>query len=305
LWLDSVNFFVFYLLLGAQICDSFTEFFNLGFRRFEKYLNETQTALITSAIHILAVISGVLVFQTALAAAVCFFASRVIALLIVMWATKGHFQDVRWSGLRLALARVRSTWAFALEVALFTGYSQIDTLVINHFLGHESLGIYQAGMKLVEGACRIAPVLAQVLIPRLAATTSQSAKFKTGALRAVATFCTVGAAGCAVLYFGAPWIVQYVYGQSFAALEPLLPLFGVMLFLRYLETATGMLLVSYGLQYLKVWLVLGQFLFVILLGVLALKFWGLVGWQVGCLAGTEVGNTFGCCVGCSLGKLLG
>lgn len=285
LWLSTNDFSIFLLLLAAQVCDSFAEFFNLGFRRYEKFLNETQTAMATSAIHILVVIAVVLVYQSAFAAAVSFLASRATALLAVIWATKWVFQDVRPSGLKAAWLRIKSTWAFALEVALLTGNSQTDTLVINHFLGHASLGIYQAGMKLVEGACRIAPVLAQLLIPRLAAASSQGAKFKAEAWRSIAAFGAVGAAGGAVLYLGAPWIVQYLFGKSFAALEPLMPLFGVMLLFRYLETATGLLLVAYGLQHRKVWLVLGQFLFVIAFGIYAVQSWGLVGWQTASIVG--------------------
>ena len=279
-WLNANDFGILLLLLGAQLFDSFAEFFNLGFRRFAKFKHETHTAILMSAVHLVFVIGAVILFKSALAAAASFIASRLTALLIVAWNTRTYFQDVRLTSMRIAWLRIKGTWAYALEVALFTAYNQTDTLVINYFLGHTRLGIYQAGMKLVEGACRIAPVLAQILIPQLAKEVDNHNNFVATAWRTMGIFFAVGSAGGVVLFVGAPWIVKYALGNEFAALESLLPLFGLMLLCRYLETATGLLLVAYGLQHRKVWLVLSQMIFVVAAGTYAVQSAGLAGWQV-------------------------
>lgn len=284
-WLDATDFSILSLLLAAQLFDSFSEFFNLGFRRFSKFTYEARTAIFTSAAHLLVVIGLVMIFKSALAAAVAFFASRLMALLIVVWTTRTYFDDTRLTSIGAACLRIKGTWAYALEVALFTVYNQTDTLAISYFLDHTRVGIYQAGMKLVEGACRIAPVLAQLLIPQLAKEVDNHKDFSAAAWRTVGIFGAVGSAGGAVLFVGAPWIVKYVFGAEFTELQPLLPLFGLMLLCRYLETATGLLLVAYGLQHRKVWIVLGQMIFVIVAGTYAVQNKGLGGWQMANIVG--------------------
>jgi hypothetical protein len=58
-----------------------------------------------------------------------------------------------------------------------------------------------------------------------------------------------------------------------------MPLFGLILFLRFIETGVGLLLVAKNLQSIKVWLVALQLIFMLCGGFYMLNIMGLKGWQ--------------------------
>jgi len=276
---------VFGLLALAQLFDSFGEFFNLGFRRDNRFQAEAQTAVATSLLHLCVMAVAVGLAGSALYAAAGFALSRGIGLLVLALRSAAATGQVKPAPLGTVPPLLRATWAYGGELALFTAYSQVDTLLVNSVLGAAGVGLYQAGMKLVEGVCRLAPVLAQFVLPSLAARHTDAQSFNRFAARVVGVMGSIGLLGGAVLAFGAEPLALRVYGTQYAGLAPLLPLFGAILVLRFLETAFGLLLVARGRQNTKVWLVAGQLLFVIGAGYPALHSAGLMGWQWAVVAG--------------------
>ena len=147
-------------------------------------------------------------------------------------------------------------------------------------LGPAGVGLYQAGMRLVEGACRLAPVFAQYVLPSLSAHAADPKRFMRRVLRVLGIFGAIGVLGGLTLALNADFIANVLYGKEFSALVPLLPWFGVLLVLRYLETAGGLIIVAKGLQSVKIWIVAAQLIYVLAVGPYALNHWGLIGWQI-------------------------
>ncbi|OIQ66052.1 hypothetical protein GALL_523840 [mine drainage metagenome] len=149
-------------------------------------------------------------------------------------------------------------------------------------MGPAVLGMYQAGMKLNQGASRIAPVLAQILLPELSrrAAAGPGHNFARYAALAVAAFAAIGAAGAAVLMIDPTWLAAHLFGKQYAGLARLLPLFGCMMFMQFVETGAGLTLVARGLQSKKVWLVAAQLLLLLSAGTYFIQQHGLPGWQL-------------------------
>lgn len=279
---------IFALLALAQLFDSFGEFFNLGFRRDGRYQSEALTAVVTSVLHLACMGIAVAVWGDALQAALAFALSRGVGLGIIAWRSMAVTGPVRPAPLRKVQPLLRATWAYGGELALNTGYSQVDTLLVNSVLGISGVGLYQAGMKLVDGVCRLAPVVAQFVLPTLASHRYNKQRFRRSALRVMALMGGIGIVGGGLLIFFAQTIGSKLYGDQYSSLAALMPLFAALLCLRYIETACGLLLVARGMQHIKVWLVAVQFMIVLGLGYPALQRYGIPGWQWCVIGGLSV-----------------
>ena len=279
-WLDPEADLLFIALLIAQLCDSFGEFFNLGFRRDNRFTDEAKTAVATSSLH-LCLVGGVLLFHGSLAfATLAFCLSRAVGCWYIRQRSAAAVGIIRPAALAQVPTLFRGSWAYAGELLLFTAYAQADTLIVKAVLGPAGVGLYQAGMRLVEGACRLAPVFAQYVLPSLSAHAADPKRFMRRVLRVLGIFGAIGVLGGLTLALNADFIANVLYGKEFSALVPLLPWFGVLLVLRYLETAGGLIIVAKGLQSVKIWIVAAQLIYVLAVGPYALNHWGLIGWQI-------------------------
>lgn len=270
---------VFLLLFFAQLFESFSEHHTLGFRVKAHFSKEAATASLVSTWHIILMTIVAAVFPSLLAISIAFAISRLSGMLITAIRSSASIGPVIRAPWRTVIDTLRSTWAYALELGLLTTYGQLDTLIINGMLGASAVGLYQSGMKLVQGAGRVAPVLAQVLLPSLASATSDSRKFKSMCFRTLVVFVGVGGLGCLFLTVFASQITNVLFGIRYAELTPLLPMFGVLLLIKFTETGMGLILVARGQQAQKVWFVAGQLLFLLVSGTAALGKYGLPGWQ--------------------------
>lgn len=281
-WLNAHAAALFGALLVAQTCEAFNELYTLGFRAKSQFREETITASLVSAWHIVVMLTVTLWLHDAVAAAWAFAASRCSGMLLTRLRCHRYFGAVRPAPLRTTPGTLRRSWAYALELGLFTTYSQLDSLIINTFMGPAVLGLYQAGMKLNQGASRVAPVLAQILLPELSrrAAAGTGHDFTRYAARTLGVFAGIGACGAAVLMVNPTALANLLFGQKYTGLAPLLPLFGCMLFMQFVETGAGLTLVARGLQSKKVWLVAAQLVLLLSAGTMMLRQHGLAGWQL-------------------------
>lgn len=274
------------LLLLAQVADSFGEFYNLGFRRMSAYVPEATTAIATSSLHLVLMVGLVLLWPHAVAAALVFAVSRCVGALIVVLRVSRLAGPVRPAPVRSVKPLLREIWPYTGELGVFTAYGQMDSLIVNHFLGVAGVGLYQAGMKLVDGACRLAPVLAQLILPGLTYRANDPQQERAAVLKVLGGLGAMGLAGMAVLVLGADLVVSHLFGSRFAELRPLLPGFGLLILFKYLETAGGLVLVARGLQHLKVWLVVAQLALALGLGLVLMGRYGMAGWQAAVIGTT-------------------
>lgn len=276
---DTQSRTYFCLLLLAQVAESFTEFYNLGFRVRGQYQHEASLSSATSLVHIVVMLSTLFAVHSLLAVCVAFACSRLLGLWLTAMYIAHVWQGVRPGSIKDGLTVIKSGWSYALEIKLSTLYTQLDAVIIFNLLGATTLGIYQAGMKLVLGVCRLSPVLAQLVLPKVSYAYTHSPK-AAGLLfiKTFLGFCVIGLLAMLVMTMFADWITMTLFGAKFVALSQWLPVFGAILWLRFMETGAGLIVVAKNLQAQKVFFVFIQLLAMITLGYLAIKYHGLAGW---------------------------
>lgn len=204
---------VFLLLLGAMVGEGFTEFFNAGFRARSRFGAETKIAIVAAWLYPLSV--GVVAWLTGslVAIAAAYFASRVF----ITWLTwrrlipiVGRLYPV---SLRRGWAHMRTAISYAFDAGLSGIFGQLDSVVLNHYIGPAAVGVHQAGMRLFLAGSGFATVLANVFLPRAAAAhigPADAFAAENGKLQL--TFLVVGAAFGLVLAVGGRWFAPLLFG---------------------------------------------------------------------------------------------
>lgn len=248
-WVLGVDYKqVFLCLLVASVADTFSEFLNAGFRARDRFDVETRIATITSLSHAVIVAGAVFVYPTAEVAALAYTASRLVVLAITLPAVARHFAAPRLAGLEASLARLRKAISYAIDFGFQSLFGKIDSVVLYHFIGPVSVGLYQAGMRVFEGGATAASVLANVFLPRAAGKSNNGAEFGLESNKIQATFLVFGALfGIAMAVFSEA-LVDSLFGAAYGDLATLFPLFGLLFFVRFAAAAWGVILTASGEQ---------------------------------------------------------
>lgn len=239
------------LLLGANVSLSFAQFFYLPLRAIDHLATETRLSLAGSILVFAMVLPAVLLGAGPILAAVAFMAARLIHVALAghvcRQALSGPWPAFGW---REAAATLSSGLPFGVHLVLGALYFQIDTLIIQHLLGQKEVGVYQAGFRLLAGAQILAEALGNAYLPQMARCSDREELLgMTAAFFRQAA--TVGLVGFVLLSAGAPWLVAFLYGDEYQTLAGLLPFFGVVLAIRYVGSAWGMLLTVCGRQMVR------------------------------------------------------
>ncbi len=254
---------VFFSLLLAAVADCFSEFLNAGFRARNRFDVETKIATVAALTHASIVCGSVYLSPTMETAAMAYAASRLVVLAITVPAVAKCFAMPQLAGFHAAFARLRNTVSYAVDFGFQNLFGQIDSIVLNSFVGPVAVGLHQAGMRIFLGGAQVAPILANVFLPRASASTQSKAGFSRESRRVQFVFLGFGAAfGLALAVLAQP-LVSLIFGQGYRALIPLLPLFGLLFFLRFAAGAWGLILTAAGQQSYRMqlgllhWLVIG------------------------------------------------
>lgn len=271
---------VFWLLLASSILASFCEFLNTAFRGIGQFKKETNIATAGSLIHFVLLLGVLLIKPDVMLVAFAFIFSRMIFLAISWGAYKNHIGNIH---IRVGFHReqlsntLMSGFPYATDAGFTNLFYQVDTIIIAHYLGFVSLGLYQAVTKWLQGAMQFAPVLANVYIPKIASIFEDKAELSRISDVFNTKMLILGVlGGGGFLIFGAR-LSAYIYGDAYAQASALWPAVGVLMFLRYLSGAQGTLLMAAGFQKVRV---TTQFFALILLLSTApflLKMFGLMG----------------------------
>lgn len=282
---------VFMLLLGAQLADALTEFLNVGFRATNRFGDETRIASLAVVLQF-AIVALLLWWQaTPLMAAGSFLLSRLAVLLVTWLAQRRYFAELKPAPFVLAWARIRATRAYAVDFGLQSLLGQVDSIVLNHFVGAAAVGLYQAGMRLFNGGAQAAAVLASVFLPRAAAAAQlqdNGHSLRHESARVQWVFVGFG------LFFGlalcglAEPLVRLLFGAQYLGLVKVLPWFGLLFFVRFFASSWGVLLTSAGAQRYRAAMNAAHWTLIGLLSLVLVPRFGLIGWLLCLTAGNAL-----------------
>lgn len=242
---------LFLLMALAGLVDSISDFLNVGYRATNRFSSETRIATVSSVSQFFILAGAIWCRNEILIAACAFLVSRILVLLITWVDQAKYFASLRPSPMPQALGRLKSALSYAYDFGLQNLIGQVDSLVLNHFLGPVAVALHQAGMRLFLGGGQIANVLGNVFIPKLSGLQNNSASFNVQAHNLQTAFLASGALFGLTLTLAATPIVHLLYGQAYLPLIPMMPWFGLLFFVRFFAAAYGVLLTSAGKQSLR------------------------------------------------------
>lgn len=261
---------LFITLSVAAILQSYAEYFIAPLRAFGRYDLEAYLAAVGNAVQFL--LAGVTAWAggSPTAVAVGIMVSR-LAYASASWAVLSRLVRIPRAADdgTSVWATLRELWPYGIDGALTSIWGFLDVVVVRILFGAHIVGLYSAGQKCVQGVVALAPVVGNVMIPRLA---------RQATLRAPDTWRLASYAGCLMIAVGATfalpliaaprWVVDVAFGPEFAELEHWLPWFGAILLARFTGAAFGVVLSAIGLPKKRV---VGQVAaLLIYLGVIAL-----------------------------------
>ena len=263
-WLGRDDAHLFALLLLALISESFTEFFAIGFRARERFDLDARLAAISSAIYSVLVAVVAWYWGSALAVAWAYVVSRCVVSAIAMFMLQQVLGErVRPSSLLAGWQVVRRTLSYAVDTIMGALFGQIDSVVLQHFSGPVAVGLHQGGMRFFLAGTQAGTVLANVFIPRAAAShQGPQAQHEREKWHLQCAFLVLGVSGGLAFILGGPWFVQHLLGPSFAALAGLTALFGVLFVVRSAVSAWGIVLTVEGGQRYRAFASFGHWLLV-------------------------------------------
>jgi O-antigen/teichoic acid export membrane protein len=176
----------------------------------------------------------------------------------------------------VALPTLAAGLPFAVHAAVGTLNVNVDTLVVQHSLGAASVGVYQAGMRLLLGALVVADALNYVYLTRLAAAYRAPAEFDRMATRMTRHLVALGVAVYAALLAGGGPAAALAF-RGYPGLDALLPLFGFLAFVRYAGVSYGTALTLGDRQGLRVVATAAVLALGLALNVVVVPRFGLVG----------------------------
>lgn len=277
-WMQPETRILFGALLVAALADAMTEFFNVGFRATNRFADETRLASVASFLQF-AIVSGAVWWASdALVAAGAFMVSRLIVLVMTCFSQARYFAGLSVGSIASGLERIRAVFAYAIDFGLQSLFGQVDSLVLNFYVGPAAVGLYQAGMRLFNGGAQAANVLANVFLPRAARVANDAQKFGIESARVQWTFVAIGLCFGLLLAIAAEPLVMILFGRSFKGLIDVLPWLGLLFFVRFFAASWGVVLTSAGQQKFRAVANFAQWIVVLGCAALVVPRWGVVGW---------------------------
>lgn len=245
---------MFLLLLLAAILFSFGDFICAPFRAKDAFQEETKVIVVANVLHFLLVVGLIAYGADIIVIAIAFVVARLIYVLFALRVYKqviGNFEFPQ--NLRLTIgSRLKTGFSYAIDLGLLNVYMQIDTVLIKYYLGSYAVGIYQSGAKLVQGYFALAQVLNNLYIPKIANQSGKSNDIASVFNRLLFQSIFIGTLGYFFFSVLLIEVMPRVLGSNYSELNYLYPYFGLMVFVKYLAGAFGIVLAGIGFQKVRV-----------------------------------------------------
>jgi O-antigen/teichoic acid export membrane protein len=246
---------ILWVLLVGGLIGSFAESYIAVFRGLNRYHEETVIMVWVNLLHVGAICLLLWLGSGVLGVAWGILGSRVL-FLAMSWRTFRRMQP-QLPGFQVGSAAegwhyIKVGFPFAAESGFTNFQSQADTLIVNYFLGPVAVGVYQAGLRLMQGANSFAQVLSNVYMTAMAGKLDDAGAMKLFGNRLFYQMLLIGALCFLVFTIGAEPITRLLYGAKYAALVELMPWFGLVLLARYVAASHGVILSAIGMQSFRV-----------------------------------------------------
>jgi O-antigen/teichoic acid export membrane protein len=250
---DRIDILLLFMIMA--IAESFIDFFNYVLRSLGHFGEEARLAFISSFFQFLLLLSIAFAFRNAVWVAFGYAASRIFTLLLTLRIVN-RYMSLNNIGSYLAFHTIPRTllsgFPYAADMGVSTLNSVLDNVILKQLADVRSVGVYQAGARLMLGGTTFATVISNVYLPKVSALDCDSFEYlKTIDKMNLMSICAGGILGL-VFAFGNTLIVNILFGPDYQQLGELLPWFGLVLVLRYIAASCGVNLTASGHQIMRV-----------------------------------------------------
>lgn len=252
LQLNLADGLLFLILLCTAFATTFTELHMIPLRALNQLGSEARdTALISLATVI--VIASIAYFlpNNILFVASGFLVARIVTLLVAQKRRQIWIASQHSTTLKLPWKKIIP---FGIDSAITNFSSGLDSILMQKLSGTAGVGLYQAGVRLAQGALTFAPVIAGVFLPRLAGLKQphiNKSFTENPASQLRLCMSGIGFLGGATFVLLGPWIVLTLYGHAYLGLAAMMPWFGIAVQLRYVAAGVGVALSAAGAQWMR------------------------------------------------------
>ncbi|EKS8363652.1 oligosaccharide flippase family protein [Bacillus thuringiensis] len=272
------NFEIFFLLLVSHIFWSFGTFLCLPLRSLSYFNVEAKINLYGNIVHILIVMISLYMNADKTMVAVAFICSRLFNFVYAYRVYMKYIGKIAIKHIKIKkiILNLKQNFPYAIHLAIGTLYFQVDTIVVQYYIGNTGLGLHQAGIKILTAGLIFSDALTNVYITRLSKVESNEKLIILGTQMNTYMLLVGGLLSIGVINF-ADLIINIMYGESFISTIPLLYGFAITLFLRYFAATHGAVLTISNKQGLRALGVTLSLLINVLCNVLLIPRFGLKG----------------------------
>lgn len=249
---DELSKKVFGVLFLSCVINSFGEYYGTALRALGFYVEEAVVQFVYTVLMLGATVAVGFGTSSVVAVAVVLVVVRLVLLLGLQRALKRRvsYRIPSFEFSRIVSSARRGV-AYAMDQGVSNFLMNIDVVLVSTVMGSSAAGIYQAGQKLVQGYSATAMIVSNVYIPKLARSASSPSDFRRGAIVVGKYMLMLGVIGAALLGGFPDVLVRLVYGPKFESLVALMPIFALLIFLRFIGATFGLCLTALGKQKLR------------------------------------------------------
>lgn len=236
------------LLLVSNLLEALAETYFVAIRAVDRFFLEAKTVSAINVGQLLLIGVAAYIAPSVENFALAYLMGRLLQLFTILMVFNCAFGPITLTSIGAATSMAIRTRAYAIDFALGNLFGHIDSIVLRGLAGVSSVGVFQAGMRLFQGGAQLAPILANVFLPSAARSANDGKLSVQLVERLQLAFLISGAIGGIILAYWGEEIVRSLYGDAFTSLERLMPLFGLLFFVRFFAASWGVLLTATGHQ---------------------------------------------------------
>jgi O-antigen/teichoic acid export membrane protein len=276
---DRESTLVFCLLFLGAAANSFAMLFNYAIRALGRFARESGNNIVLNVLPVVMVTAAAVWGYGPLGVAIALLLARILGFGFSYWVYMREVGPLELKGVSRhdVVVALKEGFPFGVYMTLSVLYLQLDTLLIKHLIGSASVGVYQSGIRILMAGLIFADAINSAFLQRLSGLIGERSKFMTSAKTMVRWQLFFGTCGLIVFNHFGQALVHLIYGEGYRELYALMPLIGIVLWLRYWGSGWGLQLTISNQQSKRVLILLGSLLGSLALNLLLIPRLGLQG----------------------------
>ena len=176
-----------------------------------------------------------------------------------------------------AWVSIKTATPFGVHLILGASIIYIDTFILSYLSNLESVGLYQAGMRVIMASMLIAVIISDAFIPEI----SKMFKNKPIVSRKLSNLfefiLLFSGLTIITIFFYKKTIILLLFSQEYLVLEKYIVLILLIILLRYIGIVPGIILTSYSKQIIRARAVVISIIFSVILNFMLIPIYGMKG----------------------------